>query len=768
MRTRSEALAILVAGLVTLTAPPALRAQTDFYHLDKDRPLRVEDAYAAKRHAFELKLSPLTLSQDRDGTVQYRPSVELKHGVLPGVDLSAGLKLGVDRPHPGGPMRSDTELELSSLLNLTTETRWLPALGLRVTGHIPLEGEHGSSVELRGLATRSLGGPVRAHVNGGWSLGADPAERWWAGVALDYVLPFRHTLLLAETYVAEGPGALPGDPEGADGRTHRLHSTAGFRYQVAPALALDAGAGRSWTGSQGQDWLLTLGLTWEFGVRALMPGATPRAPAAAPPVSSPSPIERVYHPIYLPAEHNWAFRERYPALDRLFAAFDFGHGILYETLWARPHAPVSLLEEEIYERLTRDILRNPPRMHMPEASFMPRYARLVPLAREMFEWAHILHRQAYDVLADERIVDKDAAMEELLDYYLSNPLAFTDVPKGMEIMDEQYFSQEFRQRYPRFNGLIWAYHWLQVAVHEPLLLYETAEEQQAAMTALHARFWQMLEDPPSKLPSEMPMTPAIAPIFTQRYPRFAAIFDNLHMMHDVISDILVSDRVADKRAEIYRQANLFRDPGPMATTREEWIAMALAHGLDAQGGPAVGILPAAPTAGAMPGEHQHHGHTPAAADPEPHDPAAHEHEAHEPEAHEHDAHRHGPGMGAADPGRRGVIELVVRLLDDPEVRERIHAVHALHEGWEDPVVQRHLAMMRRMHAQGAGMGHAEHAHGEMAAGGRPREFILALLDDPEVHLRIHADHALHRLWEDPDVQTHIEQMRRMGAAAPES
>lgn len=342
---------------------------------------------------------------------------------------------------------------------------------------------------------------------------------------------------------------------------------------------------------------------------ALVPFATPGEAEGQ--------FERVYHPMHLPADHNWAFRDRYPAVDRLFAAFDYGHGILYETLSTRPDAPSSLLEDEIYGRLTRDILRNPPRMPMPERSFMPRYARLVPLAKEMFEWAHVLHRQSYDILADDRVVDKDAAMAELLDYYLSSSLAFSDVPKGMAIMDDQPFSQVFRQAYPKFNGLIWAYHWLQVAVYEPLLLLETDEERQAAMNALLARFWQMLENPPAGLPTEMPMTAAIAPEFTARFPRMAAIFDNLHMMHDVISDVLVSDQVADKRAEIYRQADLFRDPEAMAVTYEEWIAMARAHSLDAQGGPAMGILGPAPTRGADPHEGHDHDHE-APAPPEHH------------------------------------------------------------------------------------------------------------------------------------------------------
>jgi hypothetical protein len=534
-------------------------------------------------------------------------------------------------------------------------------------------------------------------------------------------------------------------------------------------------------------------------------------------------FERVYHPMYLPAQHNWEFRARYPAVDRLFAAFDFGHGILYETLWTRPNAPPSLLEEEIYDRLTREVLTNPPRMHMPEQSFMPRYARLVPLAKEMFEWAHILHRQTYDILADDRVADKDAAMEELLEYYFTSRLAFTDVPKGMAIMDEQPFSMEFRQQYPKFNGLIWAYHWLQVAVYEPLLLHDSPEERQTAINALLARFWQMLEDPPAKLPSEMPMTPAIAPEFTARFPRFAAVFDNLHMMHDVISDILVSDQVTDKRAEIYRQADLFRDPRAMAVSHDEWIAMALGHGLAAQGGPATGILPPAPTADAQghrhhpPGGHEQHRpaqpgqHGPPAAGTAPahrHPPAAATAPAHHhpPAAETAPAHRHPPAAETApthrhppaaattppvhhhppvpdtpphatpmreDPGMHRAMELVVRLLVDPEVERRIHEVHDLHEAWEDPAVQEHLEMMRRMHGphteHPADHDRPHHDHDAMQIhpepGARPgmhraMGFVVRLLADPQVQQRIHAVHEFHEAWEDPAVQRHFERMRQ--------
>ena len=388
--------------------------------------------------------------------------------------------------------------------------------------------------------------------------------------------------------------------------------------------------------------------------------------------------ERVYHPFHLPADHNWTFRAEFPAVDRLFNAFDYGHGILYETLWSRPEAPVSLLEKEIFHRLTRDILPNPPRLPMPEASFMPQYARLVPVAKEMFEWAHILHRQSYDILADRTFseAERDRAMADLLRHYQSSGLAFPVEPKGMEIMDEQFFSKVFRERYPRFNGLIWAYHWLQIAVYEPLLAYDGPEERQAAVNATLVRFWQMVEDPANTLPTEMPMSPAIAPRFTERYPEFAAIFDNLHMMHDVISDVLVSSEVErrQKRGEIYRQAALFRDPSAMAVSVDDWIAMALAHGVDAQGGPAIGWLPDVPTGDAN-GAHEHH------------------HEGQEPDAPEHAGHGdHMPKAAPeADHGHGHRME------------------HGAHHGME------HGDGHEMEHGDGHGMEHHHASHGDHGA-----------------------------------------------------
>ncbi len=307
-----------------------------------------------------------------------------------------------------------------------------------------------------------------------------------------------------------------------------------------------------------------------------------------------------YDQFYYPGRDNWVFRTEYPAADRLFNAFDYGHAILYELLYTRPTAPPAMLEDDQYGFLTQKLLVSPPRLPLKEMAIMPHYARLAPEAKQMFEWAHILHRQVYDVLADERLdtAAKDQRLQELTRYYRSRPdLAFSSHPKTMALMQEQYYSLAFRERYPKFNGLIWGYHWLQVGLYEPLIVGRTREEKQAGVSAAVARFRQMLTDPPCTFPYQMPMTSAIAPQFAARYPELAIIFDNLHSMHDVISDILASERVPRdrKRAEILRAASRFRDDTSEVMAVDGWRRMSQMMGVNNMGGPSVGFLPALPT-----------------------------------------------------------------------------------------------------------------------------------------------------------------------------
>src|SRR6266545_732705 len=245
---------------------------------------------------------------------------------------------------------------------------------------------------------------------------------------------------------------------------------------------------------------------------------------------------------YYPGSFNWSFLSAYPEAARLFNAFDYGHAVLYERLYTRlDSAGAAAALEKEYRYLTMDLLVRPPRFAVAEEVVEPAYAKLAWRAKLMFDWAHVLHRQIYDVYADER---------------------------------------------------------------------------KAGVQAAVARFWQMLRDPPGSMPHVMPMTATVAPEFTRRHPRAAAIFDNLHMMHDIISDVLAADTVPreKKREVIYTALAEFRDTTRNVMTHDDWLMMG--HhmgGIEAMGGPATGLLAtsasAAPTAAmpTMPGMDMGHG-----------------------------------------------------------------------------------------------------------------------------------------------------------------
>jgi hypothetical protein len=312
---------------------------------------------------------------------------------------------------------------------------------------------------------------------------------------------------------------------------------------------------------------------------------------------------------YLPGRFNWRFLRLYPEAARLFNAFDYGHAILYQRLTRAPDAPVDQLESREFEYLVGDLLRRPPRFAIAEEAVMPSYGRMAWRAKVMFERAHVLHRQIYDAHADDRLTEEERhqLVERLTDYYLSDRrYAFTERPKAMELMDEQSFSQVFRRRYPKFNGLIWAYHWLQVGLYEPLIEEPDSASRRRGVATTIARFWAMTESPPAQFPSVMPMTSAVAPQFSAQHPRAAVIFDNLHMMHDIISDILVSPEIlrGEKARAIDRALDEFQDGTKNVVEMEHWRMMAdHMGGVAKMGGVAgrKGGLPPAPTSYLIPG-----------------------------------------------------------------------------------------------------------------------------------------------------------------------
>jgi hypothetical protein len=576
---------------VSLAATSA-SAQTDYYNTDRGRPLAVEDAVVIERHALELQAVPLRIDRLARGLTAWGIAPELAWGFAPRtqIEISFPLLFIDDASAPRG-VSGGAGVELELLHQLNTETGPLPAFALGAGVHAPggLFGPEEARATVRMLGTRTLGWG-RVHVNAAFTPGeasaaAGDAERWNAGIAMDRTFALRQLLVGADLTASE---SLADDGE--------VEWKAGFgiRRQMSSRLAFDAGVQRRVSGGT-PGWGFTMGGAYAFA-RPIRRAPRPSGNGG---LQNTGAWSTVYEQFYVQAPHNFVFRRDYPAADRLFNAFDYGHAILYEKLWTEPTADSTLLEVREYRKLTQEILNRPPRLPVVEDAIEPHYGRLAPEAKAMFEWAHVLHRQVYDVLADERLdsLARDREMALLLAYYQSRrDLAFSAVPKNMSLMQEQPYSLAFRQRYPKFNGLIWSYHWLQVGLYEPLLVGRDRDARQAGVAATVARFRQMMESPPDGFPVMMPMTAAIAPTFAARWPEIAIIFDNLHSLHDVISDVLANPSVPrdQKRTVILRAAAAFRDDTTEVMTVAGWRKMSLAMGLENQGGPAVGFLPALP------------------------------------------------------------------------------------------------------------------------------------------------------------------------------
>jgi hypothetical protein len=285
--------------------------------------------------------------------------------------------------------------------------------------------------------------------------------------------------------------------------------------------------------------------------------------------SATSRAEVVWYP--LPPEA-YSFGRVYPEAQRLLYAFDYGHALVYEKLLHNRGkiSDPAALEDELLATITK-ILNNPPHVKMDEASIAPTYTYTFPLVVNLFDWSHMLHQWVYDVLATSEnrgqpMIDR---VNEIYAVYKSRPeIMITDECKTMEFMDGQYFSKAFRRGFPSFNLLIWAYHWFQIRLYEALL-EETRPARDAAVAATVAEFRRMVSDLPDSAPFDMmPQTAVEAPRFAALFPHLPAAFDNNHMLHDVISDILVSGQVTDEelRTTGVRAGRMAQDPNQFRAT----------------------------------------------------------------------------------------------------------------------------------------------------------------------------------------------------------
>jgi hypothetical protein len=279
--------------------------------------------------------------------------------------------------------------------------------------------------------------------------------------------------------------------------------------------------------------------------------------------------ETVWYP--LPKEA-YSFGKDYPEAQKLLYAFDYGHALVYERLLINKG---KITDPELFEKeLLKDIfkiLKNPPDVKNDEGDIAPNYVYQFPLTITLFDWSHMLHQFVLDVLAtsDDRGDGMKNRINELYTQYKANkPIAITEVCKSMLFMDAHYFSKSFRQNYPSFNLLIWSYHWFQIKLYEALMA-PTKEQRDANVKKTIKDFWQLVSDLPDSADFDMmPETAKEAPTFAKMFPKIPGAFDNNHMLHDIVSDILTSDKVpmAKIKTEGMRFSLMDLDPEAFKST----------------------------------------------------------------------------------------------------------------------------------------------------------------------------------------------------------
>ena len=268
---------------------------------------------------------------------------------------------------------------------------------------------------------------------------------------------------------------------------------------------------------------------------------------------------------YYRALWNFALREDLAELDSEFNGVDFGHSNLYEHLLLTGGRDVPAIEDTARKQ-TLAFIATKPRLNPSEEAIAPTYMKLAWRAQNTFDEAHALHRATYDIMVSDE-PDKDRAIQNVLNYYRESAYAITTKRLDHHRLDQFPYSKAFRKRFPLFNATIWSYHYLQVAVYDPLQAASDLAAKTQAVRPILTTYHRYLADPPVQW-TFMPLTAELSPRFAARYPELANIFDNLHMLHDNISDILTSELVPtweEKRTEIYRLVNTYYFAGADAT-----------------------------------------------------------------------------------------------------------------------------------------------------------------------------------------------------------
>ena len=150
-----SALAAAMSALLARTAA----SQTEYYNLDANRPVRVEDAVPTERRALDVEFAPLRFESFVGGTRRLRTDPTISYGIasLTEIELRVPI-LFVEPANTAEPaVIGFTNISIGATRALTTETTWVPALALAAEMLVPVGSlaTPQGSYAIKGLLTKT-------------------------------------------------------------------------------------------------------------------------------------------------------------------------------------------------------------------------------------------------------------------------------------------------------------------------------------------------------------------------------------------------------------------------------------------------------------------------------------------------------------------------------------------------------------------------------------------------------------------------------------
>ena len=158
----------VVPVLLSAIVGHAGACQTQYYNLDSNRPLRVEDAVPTERRSLDVQFAPLRLDELSADSRRWRMEPKLSYGIAPLTEVELRVPVLFVQPGTaGGPSTLGlTSIGLAAMHALNTENASWPALALagEVLFPVGMLAPPNASYAVKGLLTKTTS-LVRVSVN---------------------------------------------------------------------------------------------------------------------------------------------------------------------------------------------------------------------------------------------------------------------------------------------------------------------------------------------------------------------------------------------------------------------------------------------------------------------------------------------------------------------------------------------------------------------------------------------------------------------------